>query len=100
MKWGCKLKGKRKESGEKVESYYRLQYEVLKLIDDGKTEEAEQYLWKKVRQQDSDALAIIGFLYFYGVGLKKDEIRGRTLLQEAVRKGNEVATDFIKNMEI
>lgn len=54
-----------------MESYYRLQYEILRLIDDGKISEAQQYLWKKVHQQDTDALAIIGFLYFYGVGLKK-----------------------------
>lgn len=83
-----------------MESYYKLQYEVLKLIDDGKAEDAEQYLWKKVRQQDSDALAIIGFLYFYGVGLEKDEARGKRLLQEAVQQGNEVAADFMKNIEI
>ena len=60
-----------------MESYYRLQYEILRLIDDGKISEAQQYLWKKVHQQDTDALAIIGFLYFYGVGLKKDEQKGK-----------------------
>ena len=47
-----------------MESYYRLQYEILRLIDDGKISEAQQYLWKKVHQQDTDALAIIGFLHF------------------------------------
>ena len=70
-----------------------------KLIDDGKISEAQQYLWKKVHQQDTDALAIIGFLYFYGVGLKKDEQKGKKILQEAVQKGNVVAADFIKNIE-
>ena len=62
-----------------MESYYRLQYEILRLIDDGKISEAQQYLWKKVHQQDTDALAIIGFLYFYGVGLKKDEQKGKKM---------------------
>lgn len=38
-----------------MESYYRLQYEILRLIDDGKISEAQQYLWKKVHQQDTDA---------------------------------------------
>ena len=55
-----------------MESYYRLQYEILRLIDDGKTGEATAVsLETKVHQQDTDALAIIGFLYFYGVGLEK-----------------------------
>lgn len=81
-----------------MESYYRLQYEILRLIDDGKISEAQQYLWKKVHQQDTDALAIIGFLYFYGVGLKKMNKR-KKILQEAVQKGNVVAADFIKNIE-
>lgn len=83
-----------------MESYYRLQYEILRLIDDGKISEAQQYLWKKVHQYPADALAIIGFLYFYGVGLKKDEQKGKKILQEAVQKGNVVAADFIKNIEI
>ena len=82
-----------------MESYYRLQYEVLKLIDDGKIGEVEQYLWLKVHQQDTNALAIIGFLYFYGVGLKKDEEKGKKLLQEAVQKGNRIAADFMKNID-
>lgn len=92
-------KGEREQRSKKVESYYRLQYEILRLIDDGKISEAQQYLWKKVHQQDTDALAIIGFLYFYGVGLKKDEQKGKKILQEAVQKGNVVAADFIKNIE-
>ena len=71
-----------------MESYYRLQYEILRLIDDGKISEAQQYLWKKVHQQDTDALAII-----------KDEQKGKKILQEAVQKGNVVAADFIKNIE-
>lgn len=82
-----------------MESYYRLQYEILKLIDDGKVSEAQQYLWQKVHQQDTNALAIIGFLYFYGVGLQKDREKGEKLLQEAVQKGNRIAADFIKNIE-
>lgn len=82
-----------------MESYYRLQYEVLKLIDDGKTDKAEQYLWEKVHQQDTDALTIIGFLYFYGVGLKKDEEKGRKLLEEAIRKGNRIAAEFIEHIK-
>ena len=52
-----------------------------------------------MHQQDTVALAIIGFLYFYGVGLKKDEQKGKKILQEAVQKGNVVAADFIKNIE-
>lgn len=82
-----------------MESYYRLQYEILKLIDEGRTDEAEQNLWEKVSQQDTDALTIIGFLYFYGVGLKKDEEKGRKLLEEAIKKGNRVAIDFIKHIK-
>ena len=82
-----------------MESYYRLQYEVLKLIDDGKVSEAQQYLWQKVHQQDTNALAIIGFLYFYGVGLKKDEEKGKKLLQESVQKGNRIASDFMRNID-
>lgn len=82
-----------------MESYYRLQYEILRLIDDGKISEEQQYLWKKVHQQDTDALTIMGFLYFYGVGLKKDEQKGKKILQEAVQKGNMIAVDFIKNIE-
>lgn len=82
-----------------MESYYRLQYEVLKLIDDGKVSEAQQYLWKKVHQQDTNALAIIGFLYFYGVGLEKDEEKGKKLLQEAIQKDNRIAADFMKNID-
>lgn len=54
-----------------MESYYRLQYEILKLIDDGKISEAQQYLWKKVHQQDTNALAIVGFLYFMVSAYKK-----------------------------
>lgn len=92
-------KGERQQRSKKVESYYRLQYEILRLIDDGKISEAQQYLWKKVHQYPADALAIIGFLYFYGVGLKKDEQKGKKILQEAVQKGNVVAADFIKNIE-
>lgn len=82
-----------------MESYYRLQYEILKLIDDGKISEAQQYLWKKVHQQDTNALAIVGSLYFYGVGLQKDEGRVRKILMEAVQKGNRIAADFIKNID-
>lgn len=82
-----------------MESYYRLQYEILKLIDEGRVDEAEQNLWEKVSQQDTDALTIIGFLYFYGVGLKKDEEKGRKLLEEAIKKGNGVAIDFIKHIK-
>ena len=82
-----------------MESYYRLQYEVLKLIDDGKVSEVQQYLWQKVHQQDTNALAIIGFLYFYGVGLQKDEKRGRKILLEAIQKGNRIAADFMKNID-
>lgn len=44
-----------------MESYYRLQYEILRLIDDGKISEAQQYLWKKVHQQDTDVLSYILF---------------------------------------
>lgn len=36
---------------------------------------------------------------FYGVGLKKDEQKGKKILQEAVQKGNMIAVDFIKNIE-
>lgn len=82
-----------------MESYYRLQYEVLKLIDEGRTDKAKQYLWEKVRQQDTDALTIIGFLYFYGVGLKKDEEKGRKLLEEAIRKGNKMAIEFAEHIK-
>ncbi len=82
-----------------MESYYRLQYEALKLIDDGKVSEAQQYLWKKVHKQDTNALAIIGFLYFYGVGLEKDEEKGKKLLQEAIQKDNRIAADFMKNID-
>lgn len=89
----------KKRGRKKVESYYRLQYEVLKLIDEGRTNEAKKYLWEKVHQQDTDALTIIGFLYFYGVGLKKDEEKGRKLLEEAIRKGNRIATEFIKHIK-
>ena len=52
-----------------------------------------------MHQQDTDALAIMGFLYFYGVGLKKDEQKGKKIMQEAVQKGNMIAVDFIKNIE-
>ena len=65
----------------------------------GRIKEAEQYLWKKVHQQDTDALTMIGFLYFYGVGLKKDEEKGRKLLEEAIRKGNHIAVDFIEHIK-
>lgn len=82
-----------------MESYYRLQYEVLKLIDEGRTDKAKQYLLEKVRQQDTDALTIIGFLYFYGVGLKKDEEKGRKLLEEAIRKGNKMAIEFAEHIK-
>lgn len=82
-----------------MESYYILQYKILELIDEGRIKEAEQYLWKKVHQQDTDALTIIGFLYFYGVGLKKDEEKGRKLLEEAIRKGNHIAVDFIEHIK-
>ena len=99
-KRSCTIRKEKDSKGaKKVESYYRLQYEILRLIDDGKISEAQQYLWKKVHQQDTDALAIMGFLYFYGVGLKKDEQKGKKLLQEAVQKGNMIAVDFIKNIE-
>lgn len=81
-----------------MESYYRLQYEILKLIDDGKVKEAEQYLWERVHRQDTDALTIMGLLYFYGVGLKKDEKRGKELLEEAVEEGNSIAVKFIKDI--
>lgn len=70
-----------------MESYYRLQYEILRLIDDGKISEAQQYLWKKVHQYPADALAIIGFLYFYGVGLKKDEQKGKKYCRKPFKKG-------------
>ena len=92
-------KGERQQRSKKVESYYRLQYEILRLIDDGKISEAQQYLWKKVHQQDTNAFAIVGFLYFYGVGLQKDEERGKKILMEAVQKGNRIAAGFIKNID-
>lgn len=56
-------------------------------------------MMEKVRQQDTDALTIIGFLYFYGVGLKKDEEKGRKLLEEAIRKGNRIAAEFIEHIK-
>lgn len=80
-------KGERQQRSKKVESYYRLQYEILRLIEDGKISEAQQYLWKKVHQQDTDAHAIMGFLYFYGVGLKKDEQKEKKYCRKPFKKG-------------
>ena len=42
MKWRYILKEIEIKTGERnVESYYRLQYEVLRRIDDGKTDEVK-----------------------------------------------------------
>ena len=43
MKWRYILKEIEIKTGERnVESYYRLQYEVLRRIDDGKTDEVKE----------------------------------------------------------
>ena len=48
MKWRYILKEIEIKTGERnVESYYRLQYEVLRRIDDGKTDEVKEYLETK-----------------------------------------------------
>lgn len=47
MKWRYILKEIEIKTGERnVESYYRLQYEVLRRIDDGKTDEVKN-IWKQ-----------------------------------------------------
>ena len=54
-----------------MESYYRLQYEILGYIDEGKVNEAKEYLENRIQHKDTDALTILGLLYIYGVGLEK-----------------------------
>ena len=78
MKWRYILKEIEIKTGERnVESYYRLQYEVLRRIDDGKTDEVKEYLETKIYQKDTDALTILGLLYFYGVAWKWINPRGK-----------------------
>ena len=54
MKWRYILKEIEIKTGERnVESYYRLQYEVLRRIDDGKTDEVKEYLETRKIQMHS-----------------------------------------------
>ena len=99
MKWRYILKEIEIKTGERnVESYYRLQYEVLRRIDDGKTDEVKEYLETKIYQKDTDALTILGLLYFYGVGLEMDKPKGKKMINEAVQKGNTAASWIIKDI--
>ena len=41
-----------------MESYYRLQYEILEYIDEGKVNEAKEYLQNRIQHKDTDALTI------------------------------------------
>lgn len=81
-----------------MESYYRLQYEILKYIDEGKINEAKEYLENKIQHKDMDALTILGLLYIYGVGLEKDKAKGMRMLQKAVQKGNIAAIKFARDI--
>ena len=99
MKWRYILKEIEIKTGERnVESYYRLQYEVLRRIDDGKTDEVKEYLETKIYQKDTEALTILGLLYFYGVGLEMDKPKGKKMINEAVQKGNTAASWIIKDI--
>ena len=73
-------------------------YEVLRRIDDGKTDEVKEYLETKIYQKDTDALTILGLLYFYGVGLEMDKPKGKKMINEAVQKGNTAASWIIKDI--
>lgn len=81
-----------------MEAYYRLQYEILKYIDEGKINEAKEYLENKIQHKDTDALTILGLLYIYGVGLEKDKAKGMQMLQKAVQKGNTAANKFVRDI--
>ena len=78
MKWRYILKEIEIKTGERnVESYYRLRYEVLRRIDDGKTDEVKEYLETKIYQKDTDALTILGLLYFMVLAWKWINPRGK-----------------------
>ena len=81
-----------------MESYYRLQYEILGYIDEGKVNAAKEYLENRIQHKDTDALTILGLLYIYGVGLEKNEEKGRQMIQEAIQKGNTAANQFEKEI--
>lgn len=81
-----------------MEAYYRLQYEILEYIDEGKINEAKEYLENRIQYEDTNALTILGLLYIYGVGLEKDETKGRQMIQEAIQKGNTAANQFEKEI--
>ena len=71
---------------------------ILRRIDDGKTDEVKEYLETKIYQKDTDALTILGLLYFYGVGLEMDKPKGKKMINEAVQKGNTAASWIIKDI--
>ena len=77
-----------------MEDYYRLQYEILEYIDEGKINKAKEYLENKIQHEDTDALTILGLLYIYGVGLEKNEAKGMQMIREAIQKGNTAANQF------
>lgn len=77
-----------------MEAYYRLQYEILEYIDEGKINKAKEYLENKIQHEDTDALTILGLLYIYGVGLEKNEAKGMQMIREAIQKGNTAANQF------
>ena len=52
----------------------------------------------KIYQKDTDALTILGLLYFYGVGLEMDKPKGKKMINEAVQKGNTAASWIIKDI--
>ena len=58
----------------------------------------EEYLETKIYQKDTDALTILGLLYFYGVGLEMDKPKGKKMINEAVQKGNTAASWIIKDI--
>lgn len=84
----------------KMEAYYKLEYKVLNLIDDGKADEAMCLLERKVQEGDTNALAIEGFLYIHGVGISRNVEFGKKKVEEAIEKGNKTALKFFNEKKL
>lgn len=62
-------------------------------------EKALEYLSLGIEEGDLDALTKLGKLYYEGVIVDKNELKGKEILEEAIAKGNRGALQYY-NMEI
>ncbi|MGX2956579.1 tetratricopeptide repeat protein, partial [Ursidibacter arcticus] len=51
---------------------------------------------KSARQGNKNARSILGTNYYFGLGVKRDEKKGRSLWRQACKQGENVACEYLK----